>query len=69
MEARDLRDLEMKDISNVFFNRVTGMSNMRYFKSQEIAHNHCNEERKTNCALRNDCGMESIASDVNLKKQ
>jgi hypothetical protein len=43
MEDRDLHDVEMKDISNVFFDRVYGMSNTRYFRSQEIAHNHCND--------------------------
>lgn len=30
------RDIEMEDISNVIFDTVSGVSNMRYFKSQKI---------------------------------
>lgn len=32
------KDIKMKDISNVFYNIVLGVLNMRYFKSQNIAH-------------------------------
>ena len=38
------RDIKMEDISNVFFDTVSGVSNMRYFKSQELAPQHGDEE-------------------------
>lgn len=69
MEDHVPHDIEMKNISNVFFDTVSGMLNMRDFKSQEIAHNHCDEEREINCALHNGCGIKSDSDDVDLQKQ
>ena len=43
--------IEMEDISNHFFDTVSGVSNMRYFESQQIALDHCNEEREVNFVL------------------
>jgi hypothetical protein len=31
-------DIKIKNISNVFFDTVLRVSNMRYFKSQELSH-------------------------------
>lgn len=44
-------NIELEDISNVFFDMVLGVSNMRYFKSQEMAHDYCDEERESNGVL------------------
>ena len=41
-------DIEMEDI---FLNTISGVSNMRYFKSQQIAHDYTDQERAVNCAL------------------
>jgi hypothetical protein len=34
----------MEDISNIFFHTMYGVSNMRYFKSQELVLHHGDEE-------------------------
>ena len=41
-------DIEMEDISNFFFDTVSGVSNTRYFKSQELAPQHGEEEQEIN---------------------
>lgn len=44
----NLHDIEIKDTSNVFFDIVSGVSNTRYFKSQEIALELGDEEQHIN---------------------
>lgn len=41
-------DIKMEDISNVFFDTITGVSTMRYFNAQQIALDHRVEEREIN---------------------
>lgn len=53
--AMNPHGIEMEDTSNNFFDMVLGVSNMRYFKSQQIALDHCNEEREVNFVLRHTC--------------
>lgn len=38
------RGIVMEDISSVFFHTMYGVSNMRYFKSQELVLQHGDEE-------------------------
>ena len=40
---------------NVFFDTISGVSNMRYFKSQQVAHERRDEEREFNRVLRDNC--------------
>ena len=49
-------DIEMEDISSVLFNIVPEASNMRYFKSQQIALDHREEEREVNHVPHDNCG-------------
>lgn len=44
----EFHDIEMEDISNFLFNIISKVSNMRYFKSQQIALDHREEEREVN---------------------
>ena len=44
-------DIQMEDIYNVFFDAVMGVSRMRYFNPQSMAHEHEGEERAINNAL------------------
>lgn len=37
-------DIEMENISKVFFDTMSGASNMRYFNAQGLAHEHQAEE-------------------------
>ena len=53
-------DIEMEDISGVFCDTNLGVSNMRYFKSQQIAHEHRDEEREVNRVLHDNCGLNKI---------
>lgn len=43
--------LHMKDIFNVFFDTTSKVTNMRYFKSQQIAFEHGDEEETINRVL------------------
>jgi hypothetical protein len=42
----NLHDIVMEGISSVFFDTITRLSNMRYFKAQEITPNHQRQERE-----------------------
>lgn len=55
--------IEMVDKLNNFFDMVSGVSNMMYFKSQQIALNRRNEEKEVNLVLHHTYG---IALDVDL---
>lgn len=44
-------DFEINDIFNVFFNTMSGSSNMKYFNAQGLACEHRMEEQVINCAL------------------
>ena len=37
-------NIDMKDISNVFFDTIQGISNMRYFNAQQLMAEHWEEE-------------------------
>lgn len=41
----------MKDISNVFFDTVSGVTNMRYLNAPKTRHEHQDEERAINHTL------------------
>ena len=36
-------NIDMEDISNVLFDTITGVSNMRYFNAPQIVHDHCGQ--------------------------
>jgi hypothetical protein len=44
-------DITMKDISNIFFDTFTGVSNMRYIDAQQFMLDHHVEEREINRTL------------------
>jgi hypothetical protein len=62
-------NIEMQDIPNVFFNIVSGVSNMRNFKSQKIMHDHCNKEKGINNVLHHSCGIESNTDGAYFQRQ
>jgi hypothetical protein len=62
----DPHGIEMVDISNNFFDMVSGVSNMMYFKSQQIVLNRRNEEREVNSVLHHTYG---IALDADLGRE
>jgi hypothetical protein len=51
-------DTKMKIISYVFFDTILAVSNMRHFKSQQIALDHLEEEREVNRIIRDNCGVD-----------
>lgn len=61
-------DIKMKNISYVFFDIVLRVSNMRYFKFQELAHDHYDEDRDHNRVLCHACVVDLDADVANLKR-
>lgn len=59
-------DIEMEDISNFFFDTVLVISNMRYFKSQELAPLRGDDERDINWAL---CEDVAIGFTMELRER
>jgi len=47
-------DTQMKDISNVFFDSITNVSNMRYIHAQQTSVDHWVEERNINLTFHDD---------------
>lgn len=43
--------VDMEDISSVFFDIISSATNMHYFNAQELAVDHCEEERDINREL------------------
>lgn len=61
-------DMKMKNISYVFFDSVLRVSNMRYFKFQKLAHDHCNEDSDHNRVLWHACVVDLDADVANLRR-
>jgi hypothetical protein len=63
-----LHDIEMKGITifKIFYDIVLGISNMRYFKSQELVLEHGDENQAINCALCNNAivGLDSYVREL-----
>lgn len=60
-------DIEMEDISNVYFDTILGVSNMRQFKAQETVDDHQVEERDINNGLHVGVGLHDKGSDSVLR--
>lgn len=63
----DPYDIEMEDISNIFVDTISNVTNVRYFKAQEIAHGHQVEEKEINNGLCVNVGLKDDASNPFLK--
>ena len=50
-------NIDMEDVSNVFFNTIWGVANMRYFHAQQLVVHRREEEQEIDCALRVDCNL------------
>jgi len=50
-------NIDVGDISNVFFDTISGVANMRYFNAQQLVVDRREEEQEIDCALRDDCNL------------
>ena len=50
-------NIDMEDISNVFFDSIPRLVNMRYLKSQQITIEHADEKGTISRALHENCGV------------
>lgn len=48
-------DIDMEDVSNIFFDTIMGVENTSYFNAQHLVVDHWVEECEINRALRDDC--------------
>jgi hypothetical protein len=60
------RDITTKDISNVLLDTMTTVSNIIYFKAQEIAHDHRCEKRQITKSLNEEVGLDCDKVDPKL---
>lgn len=51
-------DIQTQDISSVYFDPITRVSNIRYLNAQQISLDHRVKEREINCALQEDIVAE-----------
>jgi hypothetical protein len=63
-----MHDMDMEDISNAFFDMVSRMTNMRYLKSRQISHKHCEEKREVNRVLHDSCGLIEDSNSVDMEE-
>lgn len=61
-------DIDMEDISNVFFDTMSRVTNMRYLKSQQIAFEHGDEKEAINRVLCKECvvGLDGEVRDIQV---
>lgn len=62
-------DIEMEDISNVFDETVSWVSNMRHFKSQQITLDHYEEEGEVNHVRCHTVGVNLDSNARDLEEQ
>lgn len=62
-------DIELEDISIVFFDIILGMINMGYFYSQNNVYEHRGEEKTINHALHDDNGLQVSGYGSNLQQR
>ena len=60
-------DIEVEDISIVFFDIILGIINMGYFYSQNNAYEHHGEEKTINHALHDDGGLQVSGNGSDLQ--
>lgn len=61
-------DVFMEDISNVFFDTTSKVTNMSYLKSQQFAFEHGDEKKAINKVFREECaiGLDGEVRDLQV---